>query len=290
MTAYREVRRDGAPGRPGVTGVGRWVRGLAGACHPEPAAAVTVLAGALAIATGRSGWGVVLVVAAVGAGQLSVGWSNDYLDRDRDRVTGRADKPVAAGALPARGVGLAAGAAAVSCVPLSLAAGWWPGLAHVVAVAAAWAYNLGLKATRASVVPYAVAFALLAAFIVGGLPGHPLAPWWLLAAGALLGAGAHFANVLPDLADDEQTGVRGLPHRLGDRPSRLLSAVGLLAASALLVLGPWPPTILGLVGLAAAVILAAGATLAGTAAFRTTIAVAGLDVALLVASGTRLRS
>jgi 4-hydroxybenzoate polyprenyltransferase len=266
------------------------VVGLAGACHPEPAVAVTVLAGALAVATGRSAWGVVAVVAAVGAGQLSVGWSNDYLDRDRDRVTGRGDKPVAAGALPAREVAAAALLAAAACIPLSFLSGLWPGVAHLVAVAAAWAYNLGVKSTVASAVPYAVAFALLAAFVVGGLPTHPLAPWWLLVAGGLLGTGAHFANVLPDLAADERTGVRGLPHRLGEQASRYLSAVGLLAASALLALGPWPPTVLALLGLAVAAILAVVGTVGGTAAFRTTIAVAALDVALLVASGTRVRS
>ena len=42
---------------------------------------------------------VLLVAAAVLAGQLSVGWLNDYLDADRDRAVRRADKPVVTGAL-----------------------------------------------------------------------------------------------------------------------------------------------------------------------------------------------
>ena len=47
------------------------------------------------------------------------------------------------------------------CTPhlgTSLASGLLAGLAHLVGVAAAWAYNLGLKSTRISWVPYAVAF------------------------------------------------------------------------------------------------------------------------------------
>ena len=66
-------------------------------------------------------------------------------------------------------------------------------------------------------VPYVVCFGLLPVFVVLGCPGTPAPPWWLPVAGGLLGAGAHFANVLPDLDDDAATGVRGLPHRLGAR-------------------------------------------------------------------------
>jgi len=43
------------------------------------------------------------------------------------------------------------------------------------------------------------------------LPGHPAPRASVSAAAALLGLGAHFANVLPDLAGDAATGVRGLP-------------------------------------------------------------------------------
>ena len=58
-----------------------------------------------------------------------------------------------------------------------------------------------------------------------------IAPVWITAAGALLGAGAHFANVLPDLEDDARTGVRGLPHRIGRVGSLVLTWVTLLAAA-----------------------------------------------------------
>ena len=64
------------------------VRTLVAASHPGPTLAVTVLAGLLALAQGVSPSTGALLVAAVLAGQLTVGWSNDLVDRSRDRATG----------------------------------------------------------------------------------------------------------------------------------------------------------------------------------------------------------
>lgn len=269
---------------------------LARSCHPEPTVAVTAMVTALAVTTGRSVSGVLLVAAAVLTGQLSIGWLNDHLDAGRDRAVGRTDKPAAAGTIPARTVGVAAVVAAVLCVPLSLASGLLAGGLHLVAVAAGLAYDLGLKATRWSVVPYAVCFGLLPVFVVLGADAPP--PWWLPVAGALLGSGAHFANVLPDLDDDLSTGVSGLPHRLGAAGSRAAAAALLLAASFVLVGGvlasgaPVPVPVLVVAPVLAAVVLVAG-FVAGRrhrsrAPFRAVMVVALIDVALLVAAGPAL--
>ena len=56
------------------------MRGLLRACHLQPTLAVTAISTALALSVGR-GVGALAVLFAVLAGQLSVGWSNDYLDR-----------------------------------------------------------------------------------------------------------------------------------------------------------------------------------------------------------------
>jgi 4-hydroxybenzoate polyprenyltransferase len=154
-------------------------------------------------------------------------------------------------------------------------------------------YDWPLKSTPFSVVPYLVAFGLLPAFVVVALPGHPAPPAWLVAAGALLGGGAHFANVLPDLADDAATGVRGLPHRLGATGSQVAAAVLLLAATLTLVLGPaGPPSWAGLAAAAAAVVVlplgwyaARRARGRPVAMFRAVIVVALIDVLLLIFSG-----
>ncbi|PWU56508.1 hypothetical protein DLE60_26140, partial [Micromonospora globispora] len=81
------------------------VLGLVRASHPEPAVAVTTVAGLLAWGAGHRPGGVVAVVLTVLASQLAVGWSNDALDADRDAMVGRTDKPVATGAVRRRTVG-----------------------------------------------------------------------------------------------------------------------------------------------------------------------------------------
>lgn len=260
--------------------------GLLAACHPLPAAAVTLFTAALAAAAGHGLARGAATVGAVAAGQLSVGWCNDRADLRRDLAVGRPDKPLVAGAVPPAAVTRAAGLALLACVPLSLACGLLAGAAHLAAVAAAWAYNLWLKRTAASWLPYALAFGLLPAFVTLGLPGTPWPPAWLAGAAALLGAGAHFANVLPDIADDLATGVMGLPQRLGARRSGALAAVLVLGSAAALVAGPpGRVTAYGWALLAgtAATLLLAGLRPAGRLPFLAVLAVAGADVLLLVA-------
>jgi 4-hydroxybenzoate polyprenyltransferase len=265
---------------------------LVQACHPEPSAAVTAITTALALSAGR-GAGSAWVAAALLTGQLSIGWSNDWIDADRDRTTARPDKPAARGDLLPGTLRTAALLAAAACVPLSLAMGWAAGVVHLLAVASAWAYNARLKSTALSWAPYAFSFGLIPSIVTLGLPGSPWAPAWATAAGALLGVGAHLANVLPDLDDDAATGVHGLPHRLGRTACAALSAVLLLAATGVLALGPGKAGVLG----AAAVVLAVVVTNAGLAlarrpgsraAFHAVIVVAGIDVALLLARGSSL--
>jgi protoheme IX farnesyltransferase len=277
---------------PGHTIRMRTAIGLLRACHPEPTAAVTVAAALLALATGRDLPGVLAVAAAVLASQLAVGWSNDAVDADRDAAVGRPDKPIVAGTVSRRTVAAAAVVAAVATVPLALLSGLAAGLVATIGLVSALFYNWPLKSTAISVLPYTVSFAALPAFVVLGV-ARP--PWWLIAAGALLGAGAHFANVLPDLDDDARTGVRGLPHRLGFRGSAVAAAGLLFAATAALAFGPaGPPSWTGIVAFAAAaVVLVAGGYVAGRrpasrAAFRSVLVVAVLDVALLLSTGLRV--
>ena len=194
------------------------------ASHPGPTVAVTALTALLGVGAGHSLRTGALVTAAVAAGQLTIGWSNDLIDAGRDRQVGRHDKPVARGEVSAPVVRRALGVAWVLCVGLSLACGLASAAVHLaLGVASGWGYNLGLKRTLWSAVPYAVAFGSLPAVVSLALPEHRLPPAWMVAAGALLGVGAHLLNALPDLADDLDTGVRGLPHRLGAHRLRWLA-------------------------------------------------------------------
>jgi 4-hydroxybenzoate polyprenyltransferase len=263
------------------------------ASHPEPGGAVTIAMTLLAVGVGHRGWSIVGVCAAVAATQLAVGWVNDWLDADRDRVAGRRDKPVASGEVSRRTVGIAGLISALAIPVLGLPFGPEATVCITLVGIFALLYDWPLKSTPFSVVPYLVAFGLLPAFVVVSLPGHPTPPAWLVAAGALLGGGAHFANVLPDLADDAATGVRGLPHRIGAAWSQVAAAGLLLAATLTLVFGPpgrpsWP----GIAAAVAAVVVlpigwyaARRASGRPVAMFRAVIVVALIDVLLLIASG-----
>lgn len=272
----------------------RTVVALARCSHFPPTVAVTVFAALLAAAAGRGAAGVAWVTAAVLAGQLSVGWSNDWLDRTRDRRAHRQDKPLVRGEIADVTVGRAAVVALLAAVALSLVSGVAAAAAHLTGVALAWGYNLGLKNTPASPLPYAVAFGLLPAFVTLGLAPPVWPPTWAIAAAALLGSGAHFANTLPDLDDDAATGVRGLPHRVGAGASLALAAL-LLAGGALAVaLGPpGPPRGGQLVALGASlagvvVVAVTGITGRPHLAFPATLVTAATVVVAFLGAGAQL--
>ncbi|GAA4894484.1 UbiA family prenyltransferase [Actinomycetospora straminea] len=262
--------------------------GLLAAAHPGPAVAVATVAALLAVDAGLPAGTAVVVTGAVLTGHLTLGWANDLLDLPRDRAVGRADKPLTTGRTSTRAVATALAVAALACVVLSVALGWRSGLVHLVlGIGSGQAYNLGLKRTALSWLPYAVTFGTLPAVVglAADVPAWP--PWWLVAAGAALGVGAHVVNALPDLADDLRTGVRGLPHRVGEPVARPLAAALLVAASLLAAFGPagvpaawvWP-VLLVVVALAAVALAGRGRT-----PFRAALAIALLDVVLLVAAG-----
>jgi len=254
-------------------------------CHPAPTVAVTTLSVLLAVSAGHAAGVVVLVCLAVLTGQLCIGWSNDLLDAERDRMVGRSDKLLATRTEARRFVWMALAVAALACVVFSVLTGAWPAGVHLVlVVGSGLAYNLGLKRTLWSWLPYALAFGALPSVVWLASEPPRAAPLWMMAVGALLGVGAHLLNALPDLDDDAATGVRGLPHWLGPVAVPVV-ATGVLAAASIVAAlappsGPTPWSWLGL-GL---VVLLGAAALAGRGKtpFRAAMGIAAVNVALLV--------
>lgn len=268
------------------------VIGLARACHPGPALAVTILGGVLFASAGNTAATALVGTLAVATGQLSIGWSNDLLDGARDSAVGRLDKPLAAGDIDSRLLRRAVVLSVLVTVPASLALGWQAGLAQLVTVAGGWLYNLGLKSTLLSPLPYLAAFGALpaAATLALAEPRWPSA--LLVLAAGLIGVAAHFGNVLPDLPDDVATGVLGLPQRIGAAASALTAAVLVLAATALVLLGPGHRYVLvellGVVAVLVLVIVGLRPALAArrsAAAFRATMLCAAIDAALIAIRG-----
>ncbi|SDG63709.1 UbiA family prenyltransferase [Microbacterium sp. 77mftsu3.1] len=215
----------------------RTARALWGSTHPGPSLVVTVLSLALGIAAGLEPWRLIVLVVAVFAGQVSVGLSNDAIDLFRDATVGRSDKPLVRGDTRVRTAWIAAGIALGVAVLLSAVLGWGMLFAHVIALVSAWSYNAGLKATPASLLPFLVSFGIFPSLATLSAPAPQPAALWAAFAGAMLGAGVHLTNVLPDLDDDRRTGVRGLPHRIGPAASVMLAVVGIVVAAIAVLIG-----------------------------------------------------
>ena len=274
------------------------LRALALSTHPGPGAAVTVIAVLLGIASGLDPWRIAVLGLVMALDQASVGLSNDWIDADRDRAVGRADKPVARGEIGVRPVRIAAIVTAIAALLLTLPLGPAATAAHAVALGSAWEYNAALKNSPVSVLPYAISFGLLPAIASLARPVPALPAWWVFAAGALLGVAAHFANVLPDFDDDRRTGIRGLPHRLGLRASIVITWAALLLGAVSITVGvaagPTGPPVFAIVGLLISLAIAVvGLAVAlrrgvGRWLFRLVIAAALVDVAMLVLAGTRM--
>jgi hypothetical protein len=270
----------------------------------------------LAAEAAPHGTGPVLAILAMLAMQLSIGWSNDAFDARRDAAAERTDKPVAAGAIGVRAVWAAAFVAAAATLALSLAVGTAVFLVAVAMTAAGWAYNAGLKSTLASGLMYLAGFGLIPAYATSTLPGHPWPRWPVTLAAAVLGLGAHFANVLPDLAADRATGVRGLPQRVarttalwaarrrakdpgtrkrgaqdaGAAAVRACALALLLTATVVLLAAARPgASPVAAAGLAVAVVLAViGARGGGRLPFIAAIGIAAVNVVIFAAGGEAL--
>ena len=196
------------------------------ASHFPQTVAMVALATVSAAIFGTSGWALVIVALAMLSGQLSIGWSNDYIDAQLDRNIDRRNKPVVAQGLDPAQLRLPIVVALVIVIPLSfLAAGFVGGMAHLVAVASAWVYNLYLARTVWSWLPYAVSFALLPVFIAqtASVETWPTIPIVVLF--SLVGVVAHILNAIPDIAIDREAGVGGLAVSLGRKASIAVAIV-----------------------------------------------------------------
>jgi hypothetical protein len=114
------------------------------------------------------------------------------------------------------------------------------------------------------------------------------------AAAAAVGVGAHFANVLPDLAGDHAAGVRGLPQRVaarwGSGAVRGVAITLLLGASVALLIAASPARRwVAVAGLAVSCVLAiVSARGSGRVPFFAAIGIAAVDVALFAAGAAAL--
>jgi 4-hydroxybenzoate polyprenyltransferase len=201
------------------------------ACHPFPTALVvmlTFLIGAVSSLNDIDAASLALACLAVLLSQLSIGWSNDYLDRGRDALY-QPEKPIAAGLISPALVRLLAGVALVGALAIGAALGPAALALLVAGTSCGLAYNLFLKDTRWSWAPYILGFAALPFFVWSALDNFRDEYLALYPIGAPLVLAVHIANALPDIEADEAAGARSLAVSLGRQQAlRLLFACLLL--------------------------------------------------------------
>jgi 4-hydroxybenzoate polyprenyltransferase len=201
------------------------LQGWLSAAHPFPLAMVLLLTLLIGFASSDGSpdpCRLALALAGMLASQLAIGWSNDYLDREVD-ARHQPAKPVPAGLVEARLLPPAIALALVAVAIAGVVLGAWPLLMLVVGTACGLAYNLGLKGTRYSAVPFLVAFTVLPVFIWTSLDVYQGSFLALYGVGLTLPAAAHVANVLPDLESDRAQGRRTMAVILGRRRSVALT-------------------------------------------------------------------
>jgi 4-hydroxybenzoate polyprenyltransferase len=163
------------------------------------------------------------VAIAIFAGQLVVGWSNDFIDAPLDIAAQRTKKPIVSKEIDPEQLKKSIFGALVAALLLSLFSplGLTGTLIHFLGILSATFYNLKLKSTIISPLPYIISFGLLPWAIY--LPAGNQPPIWLFIDFMLIAVAFHFFNVLKDFQWDINQGVLGLPQRLGRNASLVIS-------------------------------------------------------------------
>ncbi len=219
----------------------RIVLGLVRLVHPFPSALDAAVTVALALLAGATGGRAALLGVVMLAIQFSIGAFNDVLDAPADARAGRS-KPVVDGRVPAR---VAAGVAAVlgpAGLVLAALAGPAVALVALAGYGVGLAYDLRLKASPWSWLPFATGIPLLPIFAWVGATGELPVPILVLAGlGVVGGAAIAIANSLADAERDAASGTATVAAALGPawaiRLGALLSfAVGGIAVTSAVIL------------------------------------------------------
>lgn len=180
------------------------------AAHFGPTVMVTTITFLLALSQ-FSPIDALRVAIAIFAGQLVVGWSNDLIDAPLDIAAQREKKPIVSKEIDPEQLKKSIVFALVAALLLSLISplGITGTLIHFLGILSATFYNLKLKSTILSPLPYLVSFGSLPWAIYLSAGNHP--PLWLYLDFMLIAVAFHFFNVLKDFQWDINQGVLGIP-------------------------------------------------------------------------------
>lgn len=238
--------------------VGGYVRLI----HPFPVAMNAFAACAFA-ALALRGWpgarATLLIAAAIIGSQATVGVVNDLRDRDLD-VIAKPSKPLIAGRVTVRGAYLVGSIALLVALVCGSTLGVRSLLFVLGMTAAGLIYDLWLKRTALSFLPYIFGLPLLPLWAWTCVRDAPPRLWLTYPLGILIGFGLHLANALPDAGHDAAGGIRGVVQVVGTRAALLLCvasfAVTILVVAAL-TYRQWGASVVALIAVAVVLLLVA---------------------------------
>jgi 4-hydroxybenzoate polyprenyltransferase len=169
------------------------------------------------------------IAIAILAGQCVVGWTNELVDYSLDAAAARSKKPLVGGLVTTNQLRIAISIALFMSLLLSLISplGVIGTLVHALLLLSATLYNLYLKKTVFSVLPYVISFGGLPWAVYLSAGKNP--PSWLVLGFIFISSSFHFLNVLKDLETDVAQGVLGLPQRVGRVGSLLIASLLFIA-------------------------------------------------------------
>ena len=154
--------------------------------------------------------------------QFAIGLTNDIVDAADDAVA-KPWKAIANGALPrSLAVSLAIGLGTMG-LAVSASLGWQAWAVGVGGFLCGLAYDLRLKRTQLSWLPFAIALPLIPIWVFVATDRWEQRLWWVLPLGAVLGFALHLANQAADSEVDEKLGSGGFVAKLGEPRARIVS-------------------------------------------------------------------
>ena len=237
------------------------VAGLIRLTHPFPSVLDGVATAIVALIAGAPGTDAARLGVAMTAIQVAIGTVNDLVDAPADAVAKPA-KPIPAGLVSRPAAGALTGTAIVVAVVLAIPSGWGTVALALLCLGVGLAYDLALKGTAWSWLPFAVGIPLIPVFAwYGGVGALPAFFAVLIPTAVVAGAALAIGNALADLERDEASGVTSIATALGaERAWRvqggLLIVVGVAAVLSAALIGATAVQ-LAVVGVAALVPIAA---------------------------------
>ena len=199
--------------------------------HPGPIAIVLAATGAFAVLFER-GLPPVSVAAplllAMFGGQLAIGALNELVDAELD-APAKPWKPIPSGAVTRRGAWVVVALGLVVMAAFGSRLDRLALLLLILGTALGLAYDLWLKRTPFSWLPYVLALPLLPIWVRTAILGFDARLLLLFPLGAGAVVAVHLAQALPDCESDRRAGLRNPVSRLGERAT--LSLACTLAAS-----------------------------------------------------------